>query len=186
MIELIISIFFFIICATVCVQAFVKSHILTQKSENLNHASLICANLSSLFYEHTPMAGQHDYKTHFYLVNEIYQDTDCSKQFDQSILQSIMDCTFPVDSAQLTDDNYLVLLYDANWTPCKDLNQAYFFVICQFSSDQTFCYEKILVGADFQRIYEAIASSDFLMESTLQPKSIIYTLQLKAYHGGTL
>lgn len=44
--ELMLAILFFSIASAVCVQIFVKSHLLSKESEALNHAVNACANLA--------------------------------------------------------------------------------------------------------------------------------------------
>jgi len=48
--ELIMSILFFTLAATVCIQMFVKSHTLSEESVSLNHAVIICQGLADSFY----------------------------------------------------------------------------------------------------------------------------------------
>ena len=49
LIELILSIFFFIIAAAVVMQLFVKSHFISEDTININHALLYTQNISELF-----------------------------------------------------------------------------------------------------------------------------------------
>lgn len=48
--ELIISIFIFSIAATICIQLFIGSHILSKKSVALNNAVIWCQNMAEGFY----------------------------------------------------------------------------------------------------------------------------------------
>ncbi|MCQ2519193.1 MAG: hypothetical protein MJ107_01545 [Lachnospiraceae bacterium] len=50
--ELIIVIFFFSLTAAVCLQIFVKAHILGKKTQNINEAVLLAQNAGELFYEY--------------------------------------------------------------------------------------------------------------------------------------
>lgn len=47
--ELIIAILFFSLASTVCIQLFVKAHLLTEKSVNINHSILWTQNLAESF-----------------------------------------------------------------------------------------------------------------------------------------
>lgn len=49
LIELILSIFFFIIAAAVVMQLFVKSHFISEDTININHALLYTQNISEIF-----------------------------------------------------------------------------------------------------------------------------------------
>lgn len=48
--ELILSILFFSLSSAICVQLFVKSHLISQKSVSLNHAIELCQNVAEAFY----------------------------------------------------------------------------------------------------------------------------------------
>ena len=49
LLELIIAIFFFIIAAAVCIQLFVKSHMLGRETEELSEAIKICTNYAEQY-----------------------------------------------------------------------------------------------------------------------------------------
>lgn len=48
--ELILSILFFSLSGAICVQLFVKSHLISQESVDLNHAVEWCQNIAEIFY----------------------------------------------------------------------------------------------------------------------------------------
>lgn len=48
--ELILSIFFFSLSGAICVQLFVKSHLISQQSVDLNRAVECCQNVAEVFY----------------------------------------------------------------------------------------------------------------------------------------
>lgn len=48
--ELILAILFFSVASAVCVQIFVKSHLMSRQSEALNHAVTECTNAAELFF----------------------------------------------------------------------------------------------------------------------------------------
>lgn len=48
--ELILAILFFSIASAVCVQMFVKSHLLSKESRELNHAVIWCESMAETFY----------------------------------------------------------------------------------------------------------------------------------------
>lgn len=91
MIELIFSIFFFIICTTICIQLFVNAHLLIQKTEDNNHALFISQNIAESFL---------GYKGDFTKFHQIY---DAMLQSD--LIPQISDSS---------NDSYLVLLYDSD------------------------------------------------------------------------
>lgn len=48
--ELIIAILFFSLAATICIQLFVKSHMISERSIALNHSILLAQNTTEIFY----------------------------------------------------------------------------------------------------------------------------------------
>lgn len=48
--ELIIAILFFSLAATICIQLFVKSHMISERSIALNHSILLAQNTAEIFY----------------------------------------------------------------------------------------------------------------------------------------
>lgn len=194
MIELIISIFFFIICASICVQAFVKAHILTQKTDNMNQAYAICQNLSSIFYQNDYTHSEDNIKTYFDLTKQIYHEQDCTEQFTSDSLHSfiqLIDFMNPEKTKSETEPflneqntQYLILLYDSDWNPCTSLQNACYFTLCEYTYDNSFRYERIIIGKDFQNLYTACDTT--LVSSISMPdyNPIIYSLDLKVFYGG--
>ena len=88
LIELILSIFFFIIAMAVCLQLFVKAHTLSQDTIAMNHAILWTQNLAELF-----LGNDGD----FSCVKQAYRDSDC------------------VDSFAFDADTCLLLAFDKKW-----------------------------------------------------------------------
>lgn len=194
MIELIISIFFFIICASICVQAFVKAHILTQNTENMNQAYAICQNLSSTFYQNDYTHSEDDIKTYFDLTKQIYHEHDCTGQFTSDTLCSfiqMIDSMNPEKTENATDPflneqntQYLILLHDSDWNPCISLQNACYFTLCEYTYDNSFRYERIIIGTDFQNLYTACDTTSVPSFITPDCNPIIYTLDLKVFYGG--
>lgn len=50
--ELIIVIFFFALTSAVCLQVFVKAHVVSERTKNMNEAVLWADNASEIFYEY--------------------------------------------------------------------------------------------------------------------------------------
>ena len=50
LIEFLIVLFFFLIISTVCLQLFVKAHLITRRSEALSHAQAAAASVAALFF----------------------------------------------------------------------------------------------------------------------------------------
>ena len=69
LIELVLSIFFFIIAAAICLQLFVKTYFLSRETIEINQAVLWSQNLAETF-----LGGMGDYS----IVKELYSDKGCS------------------------------------------------------------------------------------------------------------
>lgn len=69
LIELIISIFFFIIIAVICIQLFVKAQILSDNTINLNHSVMWLENISEMF-----IANNGDYEKLLTLCSDMNSD----------------------------------------------------------------------------------------------------------------
>lgn len=120
LIELILSIFFFIIAMAVCLQLFVKAHTLSNDAVSMNQAVFWTQNLSELFL------GSHgDYAT----VKKTYENSD-------SIAYTSLD-----------SETHLLILLDKNWDVTHDLSHTRYYVLAQYSCDDNFAYEDIYVVA---------------------------------------
>lgn len=56
LIELSFAIFFFILTSVICLQVFAKSHLLNQRSKQLNFTNEVVQNEIEVFYAHTPVS----------------------------------------------------------------------------------------------------------------------------------
>ena len=68
LLELILAILFFSIASAVCVQIFVKSHLLNMQAQSLNMAVMECTDMAEL------MTGPKDTGDILYLVHSLYPD----------------------------------------------------------------------------------------------------------------
>ncbi len=118
LIELIIAIFFFIIAATICTRLFVKSYTISNETISINHAVLWTQNLAEIFSNQNG-----DYQ----LLKEIYGGNDC------------------IELTTLTQENHILLLFDADWCPTNDINLASYYVLSYHSQDDSFYYQDIYV-----------------------------------------
>jgi len=48
--ELIMSVLIFTIASTICIQMFIKSHLLSEESTRLNHAVIWCESMAEVYY----------------------------------------------------------------------------------------------------------------------------------------
>lgn len=134
LIELMISIFFFIISTTVVLQLFVKSYHLSQKTIYTNNAYQCAQNLAELF-----LGSDADYQ----FVQSHFSAYDCSHFFDE-LPPSLQPPVEEYESSLST----LLLLYDEDWNTCTSINNADFYVHVLFSQESTFAYETIYITSD--------------------------------------
>lgn len=120
LIELILAIFFFIIAMAVCLQLFVKSHLMSEDSIATTQSVLWTQNISEIF-----LGSEGD----FSVVKEIYQKQDC-------ILQT-----------SLPEKNNLLLFFDQNWEETSDLQNVAYLVLSVYSIDNHFAYVNTYVAS---------------------------------------
>ena len=154
LIELIISIFFFIVAAAICTQTFVKAHILSNDTINLNHAFLWVQNVSSLFTE-----GQGDSA----FIKDTYSAQDC------------------ISYINLPADNNMLLLFDTDWHPVTNASNAQYLALCSFSADTQFAYVDIYISACEESFFaEIMQASDYSEYATNASRSI-YQITLQKH-----
>lgn len=93
--ELILSILFFSLASAICVQMFVKSHLLSKESKELNHAVIWCESVAEAFY-------------------------GC--EGDMSKLSSVIGENNP---DTVSKDNSIYIFYDWDFSPCKESDAGY-------------------------------------------------------------
>lgn len=72
--ELILTILIFCICSAICVQMFVKSHVLSNESVDINNAVILCKSVAESFY-----ATDGDLKLMAEYLDNAKIDSDMSK-----------------------------------------------------------------------------------------------------------
>ncbi len=87
--ELIGVIFFFSLTAAVCLQVFVKAHVIGENTTNLNNAVLYAENTGELFYEY-----KEDFMNHIDLITDNVADN------------------LSVELIPSSDDDFLYLTYN--------------------------------------------------------------------------
>lgn len=100
--ELIISILFFALASTVCIQLFAKSHTLGQTTKEDSHALVICQNYAELFNA----------------CIDATEDEDC----DWSTVAKEI-CSYT--SANISSDGSIVEFFDKNWESTSEENAQY-------------------------------------------------------------
>lgn len=103
--ELILAILFFSITSAVCVQFFVKSHVLSQQSQALNHAVNECSAVAEISRS---SSGLNDTLTQ---IQEMYPSSS-----------SLSDAS--LSDTGLTEED-MSLYYDKNFTSCPKEDHAY-------------------------------------------------------------
>lgn len=101
--ELILAILFFSIASAVCVQFFVKSHMLSRDSNALNHAANECANIA-----------------------EVLDTTDSLTECTELLSQLYPDGTYPnISQDAESNEIEITLCYDEAFLPCSTEASAY-------------------------------------------------------------
>lgn len=157
LIELVISIFFFIIACAVVIQVFVKSHMLTENTLALNNAVGFTRNISEFFLGN---GGSFD------CLKEQYCDTSVS---------------LPVPDKY--SDDYFCLLFDKDWNSIFATDNAKYCIIVvnyDLSADK---YGALSCIDVYTGIYSgAISDSDsFDFESDYWKNNEIYMQHIEKY-----
>lgn len=132
LIELILSIFFFIIATAVVLQLFVKSHFISQNTISVNNALLYSQNMSEVF-----LANGGDFES----VRHMY---------DADLVE--------IEGAP---DNVLVLLFDKDWKPVFTYEYAKYSIVADYDIDDTFSYLNVYVNNYSENLENFITSGDY-------------------------
>lgn len=104
-IELILSIFFFILCAAVCTQLFVSAHLQNEKTEDTNQAILLSQNAAELF-----LGNQGNMET----LKKSFSDFDVSAKYVDASAKNTLLLLYNKETASFVQDSseatYCVLL----------------------------------------------------------------------------
>lgn len=132
LIELIFSIFFFIIAATVILELFVKSHFVCENTININNALLYTQNISEVF-----LANNGDFDA----VKVLYAD-------ELTNLSSV------------TED-IVLLLFDQDWCSTKNSDDVRYSVLACYENDGSFAYADIYINKYLPDLITYIANGDY-------------------------
>lgn len=110
--ELIIAILFFALASAVCIQLFVKAHVLGKNTTEENHALLLCQNLSEIFLDTLP---------------EYYdKDPEEMKQYMMSLIAADKTLPAPKEGDVTSAARFSFLLhFNENWSPCAPADSRY-------------------------------------------------------------
>ena len=97
LIELVLSIFFFIVAAAICLQLFISTYFLNLETIETNHSLLWSQNLAEPF-----LGSMGDYS----VVEDIYSDKNC-----------IRDLSF-------ASDRHILLCFDKEWNSLSSITNA--------------------------------------------------------------
>ncbi len=153
LIELVLSIFFFIIAAVICLQLFVKSYTVSQQTIETNQAVLWSQNLAESF-----LGGMGEYTT----VKELYSDADC-----------VRDLSFSPDS-------HLLLCFDEDWNSREMLHGSSYIVFSVYRADENYAYQDIYIAKAPDMLLSNMSYSDFT-ELLCQNEYSIYQLTVKKF-----
>jgi hypothetical protein len=132
LIELILSIFFFIIAAAVVLQLFVQSHFISKNTISINNALLYSQNMSEVFLSD---GGSFD---------------DVKSMYNGQLI-----------TVSSMPDNVILLLFDNNWESTKDLDTAKYSVVADYTNDDTFSYLNVYVNEYNQNLITYLTSGDY-------------------------
>lgn len=115
--ELILAILFFSVTSAVCVQFFVKSHLLSQESKILSRAVNECSN-----------------------VAEIYDSSDSIEN-----AFSLLNASYPGTSVGKETESLAVIYYDETFSPCTEA-EAFYTLTTDFTEEDSMLKADIKVA----------------------------------------
>lgn len=122
--ELILAILFFSVSSAVCVQFFVKSHLLSRDANALNHAVNECTGTAEL------MADAEDLENGITMLKTLYPDGD-----------------YPAIQPD-TKDADIVIYYDTAFEKCSSQDAAYVLSLHLKLTQQMLCSDMQFTSAD--------------------------------------
>lgn len=117
LIELIIVILFFSLTSAICIQLFVKSHILSKKTTNSNHAMLWVQNITEVFYSEN---GNFDSIKEFFPTTESTNFTGVIPEFISSY------------------DDAFAIQFNSNWEPINSIANRKYTLLALYSDKTDF------------------------------------------------
>lgn len=156
LIELIISIFFFIVSAAIVLQLFVTSHFTSKDTININNSLFYSQNISEIFLGNNGS---------FSFVQNAYEEFDY-KNFD-----------FPAPDTML-------LLFDKNWSPTTDISLAKYIILANYNTQPANMYGEysclnIYINTYSEAVHEFLQSQNY--EALKTDSSYIHHLYVKKY-----
>ena len=132
--ELILSILFFALASTACVQLFVKAHLLGIETEEENHALLLCQNLSEIYLGTISENNAAD--------PELLKDQMLVLLKEDETLAGVQASPGGAEGLSEKDDFTLLLGYDSEWHSC-DIDQSCYQVIFNYEIGRASCRERV-------------------------------------------
>ena len=150
-IELVLSIFFFIVATVVCMQLFVNTYLLSKKTQETNQALLWSQNLSEPF-----LGNNGDYS----IIKKLFSDSDC------------------ISELSIENDSSLLLCFDKNWNVIHNLENSKYLIFSTSYNDDTFFYQDIYIAKSDVSIH-SLTSTHEIAEQLCNTDAQIYQLSIK-------
>lgn len=151
LIELVLSIFFFIVATAVCMQLFVNTYLLNLQTQEINQALLWSQNLAEPF-----LGNNGDYS----IIKSLFSDKDCINEL-------------PIES-----DSSLLLCFDKDWNTIHSLTDSKYIIFSTFYNDEKFFYQDIYIAKSYVSL-GSLESIHRITEQLCNDDYHIYQLSLK-------
>lgn len=155
--ELIIAILFFALASAVCIQLFVKAHLLGETTTEENKALLMCQNFSEIYLGILP--------EHYDSDTEELKNYIISLVSDDPAFTGIHDFSVQFRDTFKKDGEFALLLcYDSDWEACSYESSSYqiIFIYEGYDSETdvynaaTYTYQVNQTGTSFEEKYSEI------------------------------
>lgn len=153
LIELVLSIFFFIIAAVICLQLFVNTFFLSRKTIETNQSLLWSQNLAE------PFLGNNG---DFSIVKKLYANIDC------------------ISKLSIASNDSILLCFDKDWNTVTELAESEYIVFSDFHNDDSFAYQDIYI-AKYSKLLPSVQTSQDLSTLLCEDDYLIYQLSVKKF-----
>ncbi len=153
LIELMFSIFFFLLVVTVCLQLFTHAFTLSRKAKETTQALIWSQNLAEPF-----LGNMGD----FSILKTLYSENDCSQNLF------------------IKNDQALLLCFDGDWHSVTNLDPCEYVVFSASSKDAVYTYLDIYIAKRPQD-FSLLSDSDTLAATLCKEEHYIYQLSVKKY-----
>lgn len=125
--EIIITIFFFIICSALCIKIFVNAHILNEETTDLNKATVMAESFGDVFRS---QGGDPEKCADYYPLAEVWGDGRLTIYYNEQFEECTIDDSKYIVNAYITSDGSLATA-EVSVVKCSTDQEIYKTTVCK-------------------------------------------------------